>query len=86
MFPIIRYVLHDIGLPWLSELRRYSELQRRRVHDWIDSQYQPHGFDPDQAEAASDALLDELEQTTDERARASWQQLAALIESKEDDE
>jgi hypothetical protein len=63
-------------------LRRYSELQRQRVHDWIDTHYGQHDFDPDEAEAASDALLDELEQTTDERARASWQQLAALIEPK----
>ena len=86
MFPIIRYVLYEIGLPWLSELRRYSELQRQRVHDWIDTQYQRQGFDPDEAEAASDALLDELDQTTDERARASWQQLAALIEPKGGDE
>jgi hypothetical protein len=86
MFPIVRYVLYAIGLPWLSELRRYSELQRQRVHDWIDTRYQQHGFDPDQAEAASTALLDELEQTTDQRARTSWQQLAALIEAKGDDE
>ena len=67
MFPIIRYVLYEIGLPWLSELRQYSELQRQRVYDWIDTQYQQHGFDPDEAEAASDALLDELEQTPTSR-------------------
>ena len=86
MFPIVRYLLHDIGLPWLSELRRYSELQRRRVHDWIDTQYQQYGFDPDQAEAAGDALLDQLEQTTDQRDRASWQQLAALIKQQQEGE
>jgi hypothetical protein len=86
MFPIVQYVLCEIGLPWLFELRRFSELQRQRVHRWIDSQYQKHGFDPDEAEAASDALLDELEQTTDERARASWQQLATLIKSEGGDQ
>ena len=81
MFPIVRYVLREIGLPWLHELRRYSELQRQRVHRWIDEEYEDYGFDPDEAEAASDALLDQLEQTTDAGARESWQQLATLIES-----
>jgi hypothetical protein len=85
MFPLVRYLLQDIGLPWLLELRRYSELQRQRLHAWIDSRHQEHGLDPDAAEAASDALLNELEQTTDERARASWQQLAELINHKEDE-
>jgi hypothetical protein len=84
MFPLVRYVLRDIGLPWLHELRRYSELQRQRVHQWIDEQHKDYGFDPDEAEAASDALLEELEQTTDAGARDSWQRLAESIKSDGD--
>ncbi len=32
MFPIVWYIIVQIGLPWLYELKRYSELQRQKVH------------------------------------------------------
>ena len=72
MFPIVRFIVVQIGLPWLYELKRYSELQREKVHRWIDEQSRVEGIDPDAAEAASEALCKELEQTTGASARASW--------------
>ncbi len=81
MFPVARFLLTQIGLPWLSELGRYSELQRRRVHQWIDDRYRDEGFDPEQAEAASDALIERLEATTDRSARNAWQGLADQLEA-----
>jgi hypothetical protein len=83
MFPIVRYLLVHVGLPWLYELKRYSELQRERLHRWIDEQYRAEGFDPDAAEAASEALCDELERTTDLSARASWERLTELLKAGE---
>jgi len=79
MFPIATYLLKHIGLPWLNELRRYSELQRRKLHEWIDTRYQEEGFDPDVAEASSAALCDELERITDASARASWERLRDMV-------
>jgi len=81
LFPLVQYMLTKFGLPWLSELRRYSEVQRRRVHEWIDEHYREHGYDPDAAEAASDALVDELEATTDAQSRQSWEKLAGLLKA-----
>ena len=83
MFPLATYVLTQIGLPWLYELKRYSELQRQKLHDWIDAKYREEGFDPDAAEAAGNALLEELEQTTDEAARGAWQRLTQLMTDSE---
>ncbi len=79
MFPIARFLLTHVGLPWLSELGRYSELQRRRVHEWIDSKYRDEGFDPEEAESASDALIERLEATTDTSARSAWERLVQLF-------
>ena len=79
MFPIAQFLLTRIGLPWLSELGRYSELQRQRVHEWIDESHRDEGFDPEHAEAASDALIERLESTTDRSARFSWERLAGLL-------
>lgn len=79
MFPIVQYLLTRIGLPWLSELGRYSELQRQRVHQWIDDKHRDEGLDPEQAEAASDALIERLESTTDRSARSTWERLAGLL-------
>jgi len=79
MFPIVKYVLVHIGLPWLSELGRYSEVHRQKFHDWIDRRYREEGLDPDVAEAAGDALCRELEATTTADARAAWEQMANVL-------
>jgi hypothetical protein len=84
MFPIVKYLLTNIGLPWLQELKRYSELQRRKVHEWIDEKCRAEGFNPDAAEPASDALCEQLERTTDAAARASWDHLAELMKASPD--
>ena len=36
LFPLVRYILMEIGLRWLTTAKKYSELQRRRVEDWVD--------------------------------------------------
>jgi len=53
MFPIVQYIVVQIGLPWLHELKRYSEVQRQKVHEWIDEQSRAEGLDPDAVEAAA---------------------------------
>ncbi len=84
MFPIVQYIVVQIGLPWLYELKRYSELQRRKVHQWIDERSRAEGLDPDAAEAASEALCQELEETTGASARVSWEHLAELLSGKDE--
>lgn len=83
VLPLVAYVLKHVGLPWLHEGVRYSELFRQRVHRWIDSQYREHGFDPDQAEAASDALCKELEQATAAPARTAWERMLKVVKSSD---
>jgi hypothetical protein len=78
-FPIAQFILVRIGLPWLNELRRYSELHRQRFHDWIDGEYRKHDLDPDAAEAAGKKLLDDLQAVTDADACQAWQRLADLL-------
>jgi hypothetical protein len=82
-YPVVRYILVHIGLPWTYTLGRYSEYLRHKVQRWIDEQYRKGGFDPDAAEAASEALGAELERTTDASARASWERLAGLLKAGE---
>jgi hypothetical protein len=86
VFPVAQYVLTRIGLPWLYELKRYSELQRQKLHAWIDAQYREQGFDPDKAEAAGDALMQELEQTTAAAAQGSWERLKESLAEGSDSE
>jgi hypothetical protein len=85
MFPIVQYIVVQIGLPWLYELKRYSEFQRQKVHQWIDERSRAEGLDPDAAEAASEALCQELEETTSASARASWERRAKLLKAGEDE-
>ena len=60
LFPLVRFVLIEIGLPWLVTLKKYTEVQRHRVEDWIDTRAESHGLDPDAVEAASQELVKEL--------------------------
>jgi len=79
LFPLVRFVLTEIGLPWLATLRKYSEVQRRRVEDWIDRNAEAHGLNPDEIEATSRQLMEELERTTEINARRQWEQLTKLL-------
>ncbi len=81
MFPIVKYVLTNIGLPWLYELKRYSEFQRQKVHDWIDRSYREEGFDPEAAEAAGDALCEQLDHVTTAEAQTAWERFAELFKA-----
>jgi hypothetical protein len=80
LFPLVRYILIQIGLPWLSTLKRYSEAHRQRVDEWIDQQAISHDQDPDQIEAASRELMRELEQTNDVSAQKQWEKLKELLQ------
>lgn len=84
MFPIVKYILTSFALPWLHELKRYSELERQKVHQWIDEKYREESFDPDAAEAASGALCDKLEQTTGADARSAWERFAELMKKTDE--
>jgi hypothetical protein len=85
MFPIARFILVQIGLPWFYEAKRYSELWRLKFHNWIDEKSRKEGIDPDQAEVAGEALRKELEKTTDLQARAAWEKLSKLLGPLSDD-
>jgi hypothetical protein len=79
LFPLARFLLTEIGLPWLTTLERYSEVQRQRVERWIDSEAQGHGLDPDRIEEASKRLMDELEKSQDVGTRRQWERLTELL-------
>jgi len=79
MFPVVQFTVTRIGLPWLYEAGRFSELWRQRFHRWLDDEYRAAGFDPEQAEAAGEALVRELERTTDTGTRQSWERLRGLL-------
>lgn len=83
LFPLVRFVLMEIGLPWLTALKRYSEVQRQRVERWIDHHAEEHGLDPDQVEEAAKKLLDTLERDHDIGAKQQWERLMALLKNGE---
>ena len=86
LFPVVKYIVTDIGLPWLYEAKRYTELWRLKFHRWIDEQHQKHDLDPDAAEAACNALRRELEAIKETKARKSWERFASLLSKEKPDE
>ena len=85
MFPVASYIVREIGLPWLYEAKRYTEIWRLKFHDWIDGKYGEHGLDPDQAEAAGEALRKQLEEITGADDKASWERFLDLLKQVKSD-
>jgi len=79
ILPVTIFVVKEIGLPWLHEMKRYSDLWRLKFNKWIDQQYKKHGVDTDMVIRASKVLRKELEKITDEQAQQSWEKFAALL-------
>ena len=79
LFPVVQYIIKNIGLPWLHETKRFSELGRIKFSGWIDSLYDKQGINPQLAEKAGTALIDELEKVTDDSSRKSWERFADLL-------
>ena len=60
--------------------------QTRKLNGPLHNKYRDEGFDPEQAEAASDALIERLEATTDTAARSAWERLGGLFAAANDAE
>ena len=83
IFPIVKRVVYRIGLPWLATVERYSELWRFEAEKWIDGEYVKRGVDPSVVQAASDALLNELERTMESASRDAWERLMEIMSKDE---
>ena len=84
MYPVVRFVIKEIGLPWLVDVGRYAKLWQERFHKWVDEEYEKHGLDPDSAEAKADALRRELEKVTDKATQKEWEGLSDQIDNSEE--
>jgi len=79
LYPIARYIIVEIGLPWLHSTGRYIELYRQKFDSWVDEKYVEHGLDPVTAKQAGDSLRRQLEQTTGLDKQQSWERLQILL-------
>lgn len=79
LFPVVVYIVREIGLPWLYETKRYSELWRIKFHNWVNKQYLEHGLDPDVAKAAGEVLRRDLEAIKDASVRKAWERFVELL-------
>lgn len=82
LFPLVAFVVKNIGLPWLHEAARYSELWRQKFHTWVDEQYRRHNMDPEALQAAGEALRKELEAVTEKEVKNSWERLVELLKKE----
>lgn len=79
LLPVVVFLVREVGMPWLYEGKRYSELWRAKFHEWIDNQYEKEGFDPDLTEAAGAELIEKLENTNSSTTREAWERFAEKI-------
>ncbi len=79
MFPVVSFVLKEIGLPWRSDAKSYADLWRSKYRRWIDEQTDELDLHPYAVEAAGTELRRQLAATADTGLRASWERLADLL-------
>jgi hypothetical protein len=82
LFPLVAFMVVNIGLPWLHETARYSELWQQKFNNWVDVQNRCRNMDPEALEAAGEALRKELEAVTENDAKKSWERLAELLKKE----
>jgi hypothetical protein len=82
LFPLVVFLVKNIGLPWLYEAARFSELWRQKFHDWLDEQCRRYNMDPEALQAAGEALRKELEALTEKDVKKSWERLAELLKKE----
>lgn len=82
LFPLVAFAVMNIGLPWLHEAVRYSELWQQKFYIWVDEQYRRYKMDPEALEAAGVALRKELEAVTEKEVKKSWERLAELLKKE----
>ncbi len=78
-FPVVNEIVRRVGLPWVRTLSNYSELWRQKAEAWIESKMKEEDFDPAATRAAHEALLKELEETTDPQTKAAWERLLGVL-------
>jgi hypothetical protein len=82
LFPLVAFVVLNIGLPWLHEAKRYSNLWRQKFHTWADEQYRRRKMDPEALQAAGEALRKGLEAVTEKDVKKSWEHLAEMLKKE----
>ena len=82
LFPVVNEIVRRVGLPWVRTLSNYSELWRQKAEAWIESKMKEEDFDPATIRAAHEALLKELEETTDPQTKAAWERLMGVMKNE----
>jgi hypothetical protein len=79
MFPIVVFILKEIGLPWQFEARAYADVWRQKYRSWIDDQLDELGLHPYAVESAGTELRRQLTEETDGGLKQAWERLADLL-------
>ena len=75
LFPIVNEFVRRVGLPWVKSVANYSEFWRGEFERWLDQRYKEASVDRAKAEAAGQALLQELQATADANVQRAWERL-----------
>jgi hypothetical protein len=79
LFPVVSYIVKEIGLPWRFDPKRYTELWREKFRPWIEGQYSEHELHPYAVESFGNALRHELEVTIDRDFQVAWERFALRL-------
>lgn len=79
MFPIVKFVLVDIGLPWQTDKRTFADNWREKFRPWIDQQLEQQSMHPYAVEAAGTEFRRLLSELRDSELKASFENLAGLL-------
>ncbi len=83
LFPIVNEFVRRVGLPWVKTVANYSEFWRSEFERWLDQRYKDANIDRAKAEAAGQALLQELQATADANVQRAWERLVQVKGTQE---
>jgi hypothetical protein len=44
-FPVAKFIVSEIGMPWVIQAKRLSDLQIERLRSWIEQEYKRKGLE-----------------------------------------
>lgn len=75
LYPVTIYIFKRIGLPWLNAAVTLSNAELAKFHQWVKVKYEPFGFEPEQIEAAADAVYDGFTKVKSPIDQKRWEAL-----------
>lgn len=79
VWPIVREIIREAGLPWVTSARKFSELWVAKTNKWIEKKAADSQVDVEAVQKATDKIREHLEAKTSPAEKKLWETIFNII-------